>query len=152
MVIVEKRHLLYAFICLYPIKRIWVYLTCIQIFHILKAFHVHSLLWPPDQTCEIGRVMNFSCFTFPVSKMGWMENGTNSMHHSPRRGRGFSSHHAWAGPPPYSGASLDLGYFCPFLCHIRFYWELGLEHSSSLLPVVSLSNLETVLYLPSLGY
>lgn len=39
----------------YHIKRIWICLTYIEIFHILKAFHVHSLIWSPAKVCEIGR-------------------------------------------------------------------------------------------------
>lgn len=77
----------------------------------------------------------------PVSKMGFMENGSNTMCHSPRRGREFSSHSTWARTSHLCfSLSLGLSYFCPFCITSGLLGTGTLKsHPSSF----SLSNLKT---------
>lgn len=79
--------------------------------------------------------------------MGLMENGTNSMCHSPRRGWEFSSYRTWAGASHLwaPALSLGLGYFCPFCVTSGFTRHWNLTTSLRLLPAFSLSHLHTFL-------
>lgn len=117
MLIVEKSHLLFAFICLYIS-----YLKDFNMFDLFwdfcvwEAFHIHSLIlipWPTPWDRQGND--SYSCCTFPISKIGFMENWSNSMCHSPRRGRVQLAQHMGQNLPPLCfNLPLGLGYFCLF--------------------------------------